>query len=145
MKTEISYDQVPYNYIICLNRECPQANTCLRQRVEQIVPANVKYWSIISPKNLATLKGTCPHYRSDTKIRFAKGFITMLENLPHNQMQMVVSKLLRYFCQRTYYRSRKGERLLSPSEQKGILNILKTCGVANPQDFDAYVEEYDWK
>ena len=49
-----------------------------------------------------------------------------------------------YFGRRTYYRSRKGERLLSLSEQQHVLNILKNCGVSTPQQFDAYVEDYDW-
>ena len=49
-----------------------------------------------------------------------------------------------YFGRRTYYRIRKGERLLTPSEQQRILNILKNCGATHLQNFDAYVEDYDW-
>ena len=49
-----------------------------------------------------------------------------------------------FFGRRTYYRVRKGERLLTPSEQQRILTILKNCGVTHPQDFDVYVEDYDW-
>lgn len=67
-----------------------------------------------------------------------------MENLPYKQMQTVILHLMSYLGRRTYYRSRKGERLLSPSEQQRILNILKSCGVTAPQEFDAYVEDYDW-
>jgi len=49
-----------------------------------------------------------------------------------------------YFGRRTYYRIRKGERLLTPSEQQRILNILKNYGATHLQNFDAYVEDYDW-
>lgn len=28
--------------------------------------------------------------------------------------------------------------------KKRVLNILKNCGVAHPQDFDVYTEKYDW-
>lgn len=144
MKIEINYSQVPYNYNICLKEECLQADTCLRQLVEQNIPTNIQSWTIISPKYLASLEVTCPHYRSATKVRFAKGFIRLLENLPYKQMQTVIAQLSGYFGRRTYYRVRKGERLLSPAEQKEVLNILKNCGVTHPQDFDAYTEEYDW-
>lgn len=144
METKIDYAQAPHSYALCLNRECPQSGTCLRQLVEQSVPADVQNWFIISPKYLASLKGTCPHYRSATKVRFAKGFIKMLENLPYKQMQIVIAHLSNHFSRRTYYRLRKGERLLSPNEQQGVLNILKNCGVSHPKDFDAYVEAYDW-
>ena len=96
------------------------------------------------PKHLASVEGDCPHYRSNRKVRYAKGFIGILENLPYKQMQTVILHLMSYLGRRTYYRSRKGERLLSPSEQQRILNILKSCGVTAPQEFDAYVEDYDW-
>ena len=53
-------------------------------------------------------------------------------------------KLMRRFGRRTYYRVRKGERPLSPDEQKSMLNILKQCGINDPGKFDAYFEAYDW-
>ena len=129
---------------MCLNRQCPQANTCLRQLTEQSVPENIEHWVIISPKLLASIKGDCPHYRSNTKVRYAKGFIGILDCIPHKQMQTVVAHLMSYLSRRTYYRTRKGERLLSPAEQQHILNILKNCGVTYPEKFDAYIEDYDW-
>jgi len=51
---------------------------------------------------------------------------------------------MRRFGRRTYYRVRKGERPLSPDEQKSMLNILKQCGINDPGKFDAYFEAYDW-
>ena len=65
---------------------------------------------IISPKYLSTVKGGCPHYRSSTKVRYAQGFIGILENLPYKQMQTVILHLMNYLGRRTYYRARKGER-----------------------------------
>ena len=38
MKEKIDFAKVPYQYAMCLNRQCPQANTCLRQLTEQSVP-----------------------------------------------------------------------------------------------------------
>ncbi|NDV64873.1 DUF6078 family protein [Bacteroides sp. 224] len=144
MTPEINYSQAPHNYTICLKRECPQASTCLRQLMEQSVPADIYCWAIISPKYLASLEGTCPYYRSSTKVRYAKGFIKLLEALPHKQMQIAISHLIGHFSRRTYYRIRKGERLLSPTEQQKVMNILKNCGVTEPKEFDAYVYDYEW-
>ncbi|WP_303014343.1 DUF6078 family protein [uncultured Bacteroides sp.] len=144
MKEKIDFKEVPYQYAMCLNRQCPQADTCLRQLTEQSVPENVEQWVIISPKYLAAAGNRCPHYRSSAKVRYAKGFIGLLENLPHKQMQTVIPYLMSYLGRRTYYRSRKGERLLTPSEQRQVLAILKNCGVTHPKEFDAYIENYDW-
>ena len=140
----IELTKVPYQYAMCLNRECSKANTCLRLLTAQSVPEKIEYWVIISPKHLAAQQGNCPYYRSNVKVRYAKGFIRMLEDLPYKQMQTVISHLMSYFGRRTYYRIRKGERLLTPSEQQRILNILKNCGATHLQNFDAYVEDYDW-
>ena len=127
MEEKIDFAKVPYQYSMCLNRQCPQAGTCLRQLTEQSVPENIEHWIIIS-----------------TKVRYAQGFIGILENLPYKQMQTVILHLMNYLGRRTYYRARKGERLLSPSEQQHILNILRNCGITTTQEFDAYVEDYDW-
>ena len=78
------------------------------------------------------------------KQTYALGFIGMLEQMPYRQMQEAASRLLNHFGRRTYYRVRKGERPLSPNEQKSILNILEQCGIGDPGKFDAYFETYDW-
>ena len=144
MKEKLDFSEVPYQYSMCLNQLCPKANTCLRQLAEQSVPEKVQHWTIISPKCLAAVQGDCPYYRSNTKVRYAKGFIGILESLPHKQMESVIIHLMSFFSRRTYYRVRKGERLLSPAEQQQVLNILKYCGVTQPPKFDEYIEAYDW-
>lgn len=144
MKEKIDFSEVPTSYAMCLNRECPKADTCLRQIAEQIIPSDIERWTIISPKFLASLDGACPHYRSSKKVRYAKGFLKILENLPHNQMRMVISQLTGCFGRRTFYRVRKGERLLSPDEQRMVLNVCKNCGATSIQEFDSYIEDYSW-
>ena len=79
------------------------------------------------------------------KTRFFCNLASLISyDVPYKQMQTVISHLMSYFGRRTYYRIRKGERLLTPSEQQRILNILKNCGATHLQNFDAYVEDYDW-
>ena len=107
------------------------------------MPVKIEKSDILGPNQLAALQGDCPYYRSNTKVRYAKGFIKILEALPYKQMQAVISQLMSFFGRRNY-RVRKGDRLLTPSEQQRILTILKNCGVTHPQDFDVYVEDYDW-
>ena len=144
MKEELDLSTMPFQYSLCLNRQCPKASTCLRQLVEEHIPDDVQYWSIISPKHLNKLSGDCPYYRSSTKVRFAKGFISILEELPHKQMRTVINHLISFFNRRTYYRTRKGERPLSPAEQQSVMGIIKNCGITNPLEFDTYYDDYDW-
>lgn len=142
--TEFNPSKVPTDYPICINRQCPLAATCLRQLVEQNCNDSSEYWYIISPKRLAALQGSCPYYRSSTKVKYAKGLANMLENMPHKQMRAVVAGLKQLFSERTYYRIRKGERLLFPAEQQSIYKLLQACGVKARPEFDGYTEDYEW-
>ena len=71
MEEEIDFTKVPYQYAMCLNRECSKANTCLRLLTAQSVPEKIEYWVIISPKHLAAQQGNCPYYRSNVKVSSA--------------------------------------------------------------------------
>ena len=144
-KDVIEYAQVPLDYLMCLDRNCPKAEHCLRQIAEQVVPAEVERLYFINPKFLKMLSGDCPYFRPAVKVRYAKGFVKLLDNLPHKQMQAVIRELNNCFKERTYYRVRKGERLLSPDEQQQVLDIINRRGVDQPLVFDAYVEIYDWE
>lgn len=144
MEEQIDFSKVPYQYDMCIDTKCSKATTCLRHLAGQSITEDTPYCTIINPKFINSLKGDCPYYRSNTKVRYAKGFIKMLEALPHNQMRTVISHLMSHFERNMYYRIRRGERVLTPAEQKKILNILRNCGVTAPQSFDSYVEEYDW-
>lgn len=136
--------EVPHDYPSCLNHECPRAATCLRQIVVQEVDESSKFLIVINPKHLAALEGECPYYRSSAKVTFAKGFINMLDGMPHKQRQSAIRLLTDRFSQRTYYRIRKGERLLSPAEQQEVLAIMKSCGYNGTPIFDAYTEDFLW-
>lgn len=144
MKTEIDFHQIPFEYALCLNEQCPNADSCLRRLCVQHMPADKEYWNIVSPKRLAALKGDCPFYRSSRKVRYAKGFINMLDSLPYNKRKATISHLMGCFGQRTYYRVRKGERLLSPDEQQTVLNIIRQHHPDIIPKFDTYTEGYVW-
>ncbi|HRL86068.1 MAG TPA: DUF6078 family protein [Bacteroides uniformis] len=48
------------------------------------------------------------------------------------------------FGQRTYYRARKGERLLLPEEQQSVLNVFRHLDAGMATEFDSYAEGYLW-
>jgi len=99
---------------------------------------------VLNPKHLANIESECSYYRPLEKIRYAKGMIRMLESLPHKQMRSTIPDLMSYFSRRTYYRVRKGERLLSPNEQKKVLGIIRRHGALPYEEFDEYIADYDW-
>ena len=85
---------VPTNYMLCIKSDCPKAATCLRYKATQMMPTEVKTWSILSPTFLEQMEGECPHYRSVEKVRYARGFVRMIRTLPVNISEMVAQKLI---------------------------------------------------
>lgn len=118
MEEKLDNATIPNQYTLCLDRQCPKASTCLRQLAERSMPDETAYWQIISPRHLASLKGTCPYYRPNKKVRYAAGFVSLLESLPHKQMLSVIPGLMRHFSRRTYYASAREKGRFHPPNNR---------------------------
>lgn len=135
---------MPFLYPLCVNYGCPKGDTCLRLCAARQLPESMEHCMMLNPRRVASVKESCPYYRSIVKVRYAKGFIGMLDELTCRQARSVLPALMNCFSRRTYFRIRKGERSLSPSEQKQVLRIFKECGYTGPTEFDEYFEEFEW-
>ena len=143
-KTPQTSVEVPTSYTLCIRRECPKAETCLRHVATLMIPADVMKWSILSPAYLAQTEGECPHYRSAEKVQYARGFVRMIRTLPVNISEMVAHKLIARFGRNAYYDMRKGKRAIAPAEQEIILTVVTECGAQQEVVFDSYEEGYQW-
>ena len=137
-------EKVPTNYTLCIKRDCPKAETCLHHVATQMMPAEVMKWSILSPAYLAQTEGECPHYRSAEKVRYARGFVRMMSALTVKQAHVVKDSIVATFGMNMYYRMRRGERLITPTEQEAIYQMLEQQGITTRPEFDAYIEDYLW-
>ena len=140
----IESSQIPFEYPLCSNNTCSNANTCLHQLAEQSFSDTYQTCVYLNPKMLAKIDGACSYYKSNTKVKYAKGMMNMLNDMPHKQMKGFVRSLKENFSSRTYYRMRKGERLLSPSEQEQVIQLAESNGANIVQVFDEYVLKYQW-
>ena len=143
-KTPQTSVEVPTNYTLCIKGDCPKAATCLRHRATQMIPSDVMKWSILSPAYLVQIEGECPHYRSAEKVQYARGFVRMMSALTVKQAHVVKDSIVATFGMNMYYRMRRGERLITPTEQEAIYQMLEQQGITTRPEFDAYVEDYLW-
>ena len=135
---------VPLNYTLCIKSDCPKAAMCLRYKATLMIPADVMKWSILSPAYLAQTEGECPHYRTAEKVRYARGFVRMMSTLTVTQAHAFKGDIIATFGMNMYYRMRRGDRLITPTEQEAIYQMLEQQGVTARPEFDAYVEGYLW-
>ena len=144
MATTKTDGTVPTNYTLCIKGDCPKAATCLRHRATQMMQADVQRWSILSPAYLVQIEGECPHYRSAEKVKYARGFVRMMSALTVKQAHVVKDSIVTTFGMNMYYRMRRGERLITPTEQEEIYQMLEQQGVTTRPEFDAYEKDYLW-
>ena len=137
-------EKVPANYTLCLKDDCPKAANCLRHVAVAMMPAEVKMWSIVSPTYLSQMEGECPCYRSAEKVMYARGFVRMMSAMTVKQAHAVKDSIVATFGMNMYYRMRRGERLITPSEQEEIYQLLENKGVNIRPEFDGYEEGYLW-
>ena len=144
MTTTKTSGEVPTSYTLCIKGDCPKADACLRHKATLMMPADVQKWNILSPAYLAQTEGECPHYRSAEKVKYARGFVRMMSALTVKQAHVVKDSIVATFGINMYYRMRRGDRLITPTEQEAIYQMLEQQGVTTRPDFDAYVEDYLW-
>ena len=137
-------EKVPNNYTLCIKSDCPKAANCLRHVAVAMMTSEVERWSIVSPAYLAQMEGECPLYRSAEKVQYARGFVRMMSAFTVKQAHALKDSIIATFGMAMYYRMRKGTRLITPTEQETIYNLLEQQGITERPAFDAYTEDYLW-
>lgn len=145
MKEEtFDYSEVPYNFGLCMSDSCPNADTCLRRIAYAHAPSKEMFLSILNPKAIERMPEKCSHYRSNKKLRYARGFISTAEALSVRASGTFRYRLIGAWGIRRYYQKRKGETLLSPAEQQQVIKLARELGLQQEEYFDGYTEEYNW-
>ena len=141
-KESFDYSKVPHNFGLCAAADCPHADTCLRRIAYTHTPASVTFPPTLNPKTIEAMAGKCEYYRSNQKVRYAKGFVRTTEALAVSASGTFRYGLIGNWGIRRYYQKRKGETLLSPAEQQKVMALARKLGLQQEEYFDSYVEEY---
>ena len=128
MNESFDFSLVPYTFGLCAAEGCPRAATCLRRIALEHAP-----------------DGACDYYRSDEKVRYARGFMCTINALTVRVADTFRYRMIGYMGRKNYYLKRKGGINLSPADQQQVIAVAKELGVIRKDYFDGYVEEYNWE
>lgn len=145
MNESFNYSEVPFDFGFCAAEDCPKAETCLRQIALKHAPAEVAFPKILNPNYIKQIKGSCKYYHQAAKVVYAKGFMRTVNALTLQVADTFRHRMISYLGRKNYYLKRKGGGLLTPSEQKFIVDLAKELGVVLEEYFDGYVEAYNWR
>ncbi len=139
------YTQVPKGFMYCQRESCPKAASCLRRLAYERVPADKPCLSILNPRWLDAQKAACPYYLDNQPVRYARGFMRTLDASPVGKSYSLRVRLMSYFGRKNYYLARKGERSLSPREQKAVIQIAQRLDIQLDDYFDGYESRVNWE
>ena len=144
MIPDFDYNTVPYNYLHCVQAQCPHAANCLHHQVTLHITPDPKTLSIINPAYVAGKEKDCPFFQPDRFSQFACGITHLLDNIPHVEALEIKEALYKYFKRNMYYRIRSKERLIKPEEQEFIRQLFRNKEIQIEPVFDEYIEQYEW-
>lgn len=145
MEKELLTKKAHDGYTICCIENCPQHDHCLRWLVGQHIPSTNSTYRCVNPHFEGVATDRCPLYRSDQKVRFAKGMLHMFNgDMPRRLEPAVRYGIIRKTNRTYYFEYRNGSRLIPPALQEHIRNLFRQNGWTGDVNFDSYVEDYDW-
>ena len=125
------YSVVPGGFGHCM-ASCPQAATCLRHIAYEHLPANKAFVRMLVPHIAEQAQGKCKYYCSNAKVRYAKGFTRIIDELSVKQAAAFRERMIGKMGRKNYYASRKGDRLLPPAESARWELRTRTVSTAIP-------------
>lgn len=149
----ILLQDVPHGYEYCFagKDKCPKATTCLRAIAAQLLsesedeqPQSVNAVNPFYVERLSEeASRTC--YRPNAPLRYAKGMTHLFDEVPLKLASTLRLGVMGCFsCERYYYHCRKGERLITPEEQRRIARVFKAAGIETKPKFDSYEYGLAW-
>lgn len=141
----IRFEDIPFNYGFCLKSDCPLADTCLRHLAVAALPEEKNYATVVLPhKCMAGTDEKPRYYRSNAKVRYARGFTRVLNTFPVNALEAFRDRLIGAYPRSKYFKMRRGDILLTPKEQEFIVQTAHNKGFQGEFTFDNYEEDYLW-
>ena len=139
----IQAHEVPKNYQVCFNTQCPHYQTCVRYAAGQAVTARATTGYCVYPTALQN--GQCRYYIPIRILRLAYGFSTLFKQIRHADYAALRYEVMFYFSSESdFWRYNRGYYLLSPKQQEDILAMFRRRGYDTTNfRFAHYVEMFD--
>ena len=100
---ELLIEKAKEGYTVCYADACPLRTQCLRWFVGQHIPHTYSSYRCVNPHFEGVATAECPMYRSDQKMRFAKGMThTFTGDMP-KRVETAVRYGIIGLTNRTYY------------------------------------------
>ena len=141
MKNKLSYNDVPSDWALCLQDDCPRCETCLRHAAGRLMPAATTHHAVVLPA--ARQGDDCRLYVKNERVTMARGMKGIFAGVPSEEVPRLRKSLIGCIGSKShYYRFRNGEYLIDPKLQARIADIFhRICPDLQPR-YDNTTEAY---
>ena len=133
--TEFTFKEVPRNWAICYQSDCPLAETCLRRHAAKLAPATLEQHATVLP---AARQGEkCHLFVADEPVVVARGMTKIFGDVKAYDVPRLRNVLEGCFGSRAqYYRYRAGRYEITPRQQERVAAVFRYFGYAQPPVYD---------
>ena len=124
----------------CSIAACPKSGVCYRHLNYQKQMADADFFEVLNPSRQAPDANGCQHYIVETTECWAYGFKRLYATIPTGNAKCI-SWSVYFGSESTYYRTKRGERPLTPIEQQKILDTVARLGGNPSVGFDRYADQ----
>ena len=138
-----TFREVPADYELCFNGQCPKRDDCIRFLAGQHVPATMMSGPAVYPNALTD--DICPYFKQTRIIHGAWGFRNLYKDVAKADAQILKAKVINYLggpvaC----YGYMHGDKLLTPEQQDHIQGFFNEMGYTHTIVFEGYSNMYDF-
>ena len=143
MAKKFSFREVPADYKLCFNGECPRRDDCIRFLAGQHVPETMMSGPAVYPNALSD--DICPYFKQTRVIHGAWGFRNLYKDVEKADAQILKAKVINYLGGPVAsYGYMHGEKLLTPEQQDCIQGFFNEMGYTHTIVFEGYSIMYDF-
>jgi len=141
MNDSLKYSDVPRDWAICFQSDCPLAASCLRRQAAVVAPADLTHHECVLP---AARNGeSCRCFVENKVVRLAYGMRKLLVGVTYEQGIALREHLYKIFGSRSqFYRYTERRWPITPDQQAQVTELFRRFGVAREPEFDSYSEGY---
>lgn len=138
--TTLRYSDIPDQWALCMQADCPMASRCLRYHAASVLPKHVRQHVMVLPS--ARTADGCKSFVADQPQQVAYGMSRITEGMNPWLARDVHADLFELFGSRaTFYRKSYGSPI-APDMQERVAAVLRSHGVSAPPRFDRVEEAY---
>ena len=123
--------------ICCPLAACPKSGECFRHINYQKQLAEADSYSVINTTRITPDAKGCPHFIVEKTERWAYGFKALYNTIPTGNARNM-SWGMYFGSDSTFFRTKRGERPLTPAAQRHILDTIARHGGNPSVGFDRY-------